>query len=485
MVYQLYLDKKPCMLDRVATLEPREWYGTQCVSLRGDVVGESRPHAHDDGRLMNIGLRPAVGTYIGVVHVFDWRKGWRAKLERGMRASSASIKLLADSLISVTRSGSIEIFSLPSEGDPPPSATGEGEESAQRSSRVFPRASPIDDSQPLPSELDLLDQQQERKGGAIARTTLDGIMRPLLQASFSEDEAHRQGTSDFRGSDASVPQRGLYLQVVDARSVTQYVFDPVDRHPFPWSWPPRVVGRATTAWERSTGGALGATGTKGILMTNLAGGVPPISCIRLVSRCDKSPATGSEVHSAAVLKRDLSEGDRRSRQTETVHNDEDAQEGSGNNRDPEQGENECLGLTLVAMRPTPDVGIPPDPSYVPPHARSRVPLNALAGGFPTAAAISPVPSLVPSPGQPSASGIDSSPSSLSSTSSLGGGIGGGTLAPSARADILTEVCFDEAAGIVCIGTARGNLFIADFGRPPGPPPPKTRGLGASGATLVL
>ena len=40
IIYVLDIDKKPAMLDLRASLDPREWFGTQCVSLRGDIIGE-------------------------------------------------------------------------------------------------------------------------------------------------------------------------------------------------------------------------------------------------------------------------------------------------------------------------------------------------------------------------------------------------------------------------------------------------------------
>lgn len=46
-------------------------------------------------------------------------------------------------------------------------------------------------------------------------------------------------------------------------------------------------------------------------------------------------------------------------------------------------------------------------------------------------------------------------SSVSSSTSFG---------PPSRSDIMAEICLDEARGIVCLGTGRGNLWIGDYTR---------------------
>ncbi|KDN53381.1 hypothetical protein K437DRAFT_253076 [Tilletiaria anomala UBC 951] len=415
LVYVLDLDKRPAMLDQRASLNPREWFGTHCVSLRGDYI--------------------TIGTYVGFIHVFKWTTGWRATMETGSRCSTASVKLLENSVISVTRAGSIEVFSLPS------SAEETSELSDAPSPRMNPSASLLEDRHPDPSTIDLKEDTPIPPGRVIARQTPDESSRPLLSVTISEEPRPRPGCTSQRSKTADAKCGRIILQMIDSKTVLHYAFQRKKRpssHPFPYEWPPRVIGRAALPNERITGGAIGALGKRAVLMSNLTGGVPPVSCIRALTR---QPDDSGSVDAATIA--------------------------------------------MLPLRPIPDVGLPalPAPSSNIPNndisssfLRPTVPKTVCpagpapaspprAVGLESAAVSPPTPPTQGTPDRRAPSTSSELPFGSAAFSSPSSSIGSSFGVPS-RSDVLTEICIDEAAGLICIGTARGNCWIADYVRKP-------------------
>lgn len=73
-VYLLDLQSQPPMLDFRCSLDPPNWCGTQSVSIREDLV--------------------AVGTFTGLIHLFNWKTGWRGGIEREERSSVSHHRML-------------------------------------------------------------------------------------------------------------------------------------------------------------------------------------------------------------------------------------------------------------------------------------------------------------------------------------------------------------------------------------------------------
>lgn len=204
----------------------------------------------------------------------------------------------------------------------------------------------------------------------------------------------------------------LALFVADLGGVTHLELSAGAQNPAD-AFPPRVVGRYPLSGERLVGVALGSTGRRALVVSSL-GGVPPRCCVRSY--------TGGD--------------------------------GAGD-------------ADLVPLLATPDVALPEEPrppSTLPVGLRG----SALDSGDESPAVEShfavrsPTPethlraprSPTPEP-RPRSARVDSFSSSTSTSSS-------GPTAPS-RADMLTEVALDEVGGVVCLGSARGAVWVADYG----------------------
>lgn len=113
----------------------------------------------------------------------------------------------------------------------------------------------------------------------------------------------------------------------------------------------------------------------------------------------------------------------------------------------------------------------PSPIFASNQSRSFNQTLSSAGANVNASASPPSP--LPSPSLPSPSSAStptttsrSVPSSASASTSTSSSTVFGGAGFASRADILTEAVMDEAGGLVCLATARGNLWVADYGQGP-------------------
>ncbi|PWN49147.1 hypothetical protein IE53DRAFT_380782 [Violaceomyces palustris] len=244
LVYVLDLCSRPAMLDCRGSLNPPHWCGTQCVSIRGEKV--------------------AVGTYTGLLHVFDWKSGWRAGIERSDRSATASVKLFPRHIVTVTRLGIVELFSLPEEQNR------RIEEAVHRS----PVHGTADD--PMSNSASTI------PGRRLSHYALSEVSTPIVNASFGDSRFSREREL------ASSELPSLSLFSADVSGVSHFVFHTLKEEEgeelggFPYSWPPKMVSRQSLASERMLGAAIGMTGRRGVVLTSL-GGVPPACCVRAYS----------------------------------------------------------------------------------------------------------------------------------------------------------------------------------------------------------
>ncbi|KAN0062532.1 hypothetical protein ACQY0O_005064 [Thecaphora frezii] len=408
LVYVLDLTNKPTVLDCRGALDPPQWCGTQCVSLLGDKV--------------------AVGTYTGLLHIFDWKTGWRGGIERSDRSSTAAVKLFPHHLLAVGRLGVVELFSLPTEQEresaddayrqAPPSRS--GHESAHSmlsledtlgsvaassaTSDATIASSHVEASSRSSFETQTSQQARNRPPALLARYPILEGNKPLLSVSFGEVRDTSLLLSPCSNDDIHAP---LTLFVVDLGGLTHLEFQPLSRcdkqqqqqhddEGFPYQFPPSIFSRECLAGERLIGAAAGASGRRGILMTSL-GGVPPACSVRgYSSHRPPSPRQGGY--------------------------------GVDSERQPE-GSRSSL---LLPLCPTPNTSLPSPRG------------GASAGTGATTCPFTDVRT---------ASGSNHLPRQAAA---YGG----------SRADILTEVALDEESGLVCLATARGVVWIADYGQDP-------------------
>ncbi|WFD29042.1 hypothetical protein MSPP1_000046 [Malassezia sp. CBS 17886] len=227
LIYHLELRTLPHFLDHRASLDPPQWCGTQCVSLRRGVV--------------------AVGTYMGTLHIFNWKSGWRRTIERAERGSIAALKLYPSHALVVTRLGVLETHRLPTDETP---------------------STETEPSQPL----------------AQYQVTT----RPLLSVSFGEQEKDPwEGVPD--GKQPRALWAPLSLLVVDVTGLTHLELMPcAEAGAFPYMLPPHSIAHVAMHGERLIGASIGMQGRRAIVASSL-GGVPPVCTLRAYARTD---ATG-------------------------------------------------------------------------------------------------------------------------------------------------------------------------------------------------
>ncbi|KAI3625190.1 hypothetical protein CBS9595_000551 [Malassezia furfur] len=222
LLYDLRLRTRPYVLDLCASLDPPQWSGTQCVSLLNDTV--------------------AVGTYLGSIQILDARSGLRTILERAERGSIAAIKLFPAHVLSVTRTGQLEVYALPPAGT---------------TAHLMPMAS-------------LALAQRALLSVAISEPDprVAGVMPPL--EAVSDGEAYRAPLS---------------IVAVDQGGLSHFVMPPTAA-PFPYALP-TLTARISMPQERLIGASVGASGRRAVLVSSL-GGVLPKCAVRsyCVSRAD-------------------------------------------------------------------------------------------------------------------------------------------------------------------------------------------------------
>ena len=230
LLYDLRLRTRPYVLDLCASLDPPQWSGTQCVSLLNDTVGT----------LCAADL--AVGTYLGSIQILDARSGLRTILERAERGSIAAIKLFPAHVLSVTRTGQLEVYALPPAGT---------------TAHLMPMAS-------------LALAQRALLSVAISEPDprVAGVMPPL--EAVSDGEAYRAPLS---------------IVAVDQGGLSHFVMPPTAA-PFPYALP-TLTARISMPQERLIGASVGASGRRAVLVSSL-GGVLPKCAVRsyCVSRAD-------------------------------------------------------------------------------------------------------------------------------------------------------------------------------------------------------
>jgi len=420
---------------------------------------------------------------------------------------------MGDFIFAVTRIGSVEVFSLPTPILP-------GEELGPTDEASLPPGQQYTLSQlPSTSLMSLSDSLPEsssrasgevgipkRKAQLLGKFAINEGNKPLLSISFGDTERRRnRGSRSGRTWEKELERRlekistnprqsapseeteavvePLSFSVLDEGGLTHFVLDPstssTSLHPsFPYVWPPRMQSRQVIRGERPIGAASGASGSKGVVLTSL-GGVPPICSARSFST-DRSTSSVIEDDEGANSSEDQSDS---------------GSERSGGSTSSGNGFNQgkthyWTSNLLIPIRPITTMGIPAKKSLEASNRRfssseisQRSPTlsnsDVSSRILPSAGGSAPLPSPSTSSRRPSFSSTSTSPSrslprndSFSSNSNKVQSTSGHSIfqAPnlsstssfeSGRVDIFTEQAFDDQ-GFICMGTARGVIYISDY-----------------------